>query len=62
MDFKLNGEIISKKPHACGSNKWQIVRTGADYKLKCALCGRCVFVDKDKLVKMTKTYVEPKEQ
>ena len=32
------GDIIKmKKKHPCGSDEWQIVKTGADVKLRC--CG-----------------------
>ena len=30
------GNIIElKKKHPCGSYEWEILRTGADFKLKC---------------------------
>ena len=54
--YEVGGKIISKKPHACGGNEWIIVRTGADLKLKCKKCLRCVFVSFDKAEKLTKTY------
>ncbi len=61
MNYQINGIIISKKPHACTGNQWEIVRIGADVKLKCTTCGRFLFVDYDKLNKMVKKYIEPKE-
>ena len=27
-----------KKPHPCGSKEWEILRTGADFKLRCKGC------------------------
>ena len=49
------GEIITtKKTHPCGSNQWEIIRTGADYKLKCTKCGHIILVDSEKLKKMRK--------
>ena len=33
------GDIIKmKKKHPCGSDEWQIVKTGADVKLRCCGC------------------------
>ena len=30
------GDIIKmKKPHPCGSQEWEILRVGADFRLKC---------------------------
>ncbi len=44
--FKLNDNIIMKKPHACGTNLWTIIRCGVDIKLKCVNCGREVMLDR----------------
>ena len=44
--FELGDRVILKKPHACGENLWEIVRVGADVKLKCAGCGRVVMLDR----------------
>ena len=44
------GDIVqTKKPHPCGANSWQIVRTGADYKLKCLGCARVIMLTPDEL-------------
>lgn len=31
-----------KKLHPCGSREWEVMRTGADLKLRCLGCGRVV--------------------
>lgn len=37
------GDVVRlKKPHACGANAWEIMRLGADVKLRCTGCGRIV--------------------
>lgn len=43
--FELGTQVKSKKKHACGSNIWQVIRNGADYKLQCTTCGRIILVD-----------------
>ena len=35
-----------KKPHACGANRWEIIRLGMDIKLRCTQCGRYVLLDR----------------
>ena len=62
MTYGVGGKIIAKKPHACGGNEWQIVRTGADIKIKCLKCGRTVFLSVDETAKMTKKYIPIEEQ
>ena len=38
------GDIIKmKKPHPCGSQEWEILRVGADFRLKCMGCGSSTF-------------------
>ena len=55
--FTLGDKVITKKPHACGGNKWEITRIGADVKVKCVQCGRSMFLTVDQVEKMTKTYI-----
>ncbi len=43
-DYKLGSKVIMKKPHPCGTNEWEIVRIGADIKIKCISCGRTVML------------------
>ena len=41
MDKYAVGDIVKlKKPHPCGSSEWEILRVGADFRLKCMGCGR----------------------
>ena len=44
MDFAIGDVIIMKKPHPCGSKEWEVLRVGADFKLKCAGCGHQVML------------------
>ena len=43
-NYKLNSKVIMKKPHPCGTNEWQIIRMGADIKIKCLNCGRSIML------------------
>ncbi len=52
--YNLGTKVILKKGHPCGSNMWEIVRTGADIKIKCLGCNHIVMlprVDFDKKIK-----------
>ncbi|MGB9619297.1 MAG: DUF951 domain-containing protein [Armatimonadota bacterium] len=41
------GDVVTmRKPHACGSFDWEIVRLGADIGIKCLKCGRKVLLDR----------------
>jgi len=61
MLYKEGGIVTAKKPHACGGFDWQILRTGADVKLKCLTCGRIYFFSVDQVDKMKKKYSSGEE-
>lgn len=44
MKYKEGDVITLKKGHPCGENKWEILRTGADIKLKCLGCDREIWI------------------
>ena len=35
--YEVGDLVTLKKPHPCGSKQWEILRVGADFRLKCAL-------------------------
>ena len=49
-----------RKPHACGSFDWEIVRIGADIGIKCVKCGRRVLLDRSYFDRRVKS-VKPRE-
>ena len=53
IDMKFNiGDIIKmKKKHPCGSNEWEVLRIGADFRLKCVGCGHQVMLSRSKVEK-----------
>ena len=49
------GDIVKlKKKHPCGSFEWEILRVGADFRLKCQGCGRQIMVARKIVEKNTK--------
>ena len=47
------GTIIKlKKQHPCGSNEWEVLRNGVDYRIKCVGCGHVILIPRIKLEKM----------
>ena len=35
MEYNIGTVVTLNKGHPCGTNEWEIIRTGADFKLKC---------------------------
>ena len=58
MEFQLGNTIRLKKPHPCGSNEWEILRVGMDFRLKCKGCGHPVMVSRKLVEKNFKGFVE----
>ena len=51
MDFQIGDSIKMKKQHPCGTNQWEILRVGMDFRLKCQGCGRQVMLPRKQVEK-----------
>lgn len=56
-EYKLNSVVAMKKEHPCGSNDWQIMRIGADIKIKCLKCGRSIMMPRIEFNKKLKKVI-----
>ena len=56
--LQLHTVVETKKPLPCGGTLWEIVRTGADYKIRCLTCGRLVMLTPDELKKRVRRIAE----
>ncbi len=54
MDVRLKDILVMKKPHPCGSKEWLVLRTGADFRLRCKGCGHEVMQPRFKIEKNIK--------
>ena len=50
-EYKLGDVIKLKKAHPCGSNAWEILRVGMDFRLKCTGCGHMVMLPRKEVDK-----------
>lgn len=57
MEFLVNDIVYMKKMHPCGSHNWQILRVGADIKIKCCKCEHIVMLPRAKFEKYAKKIV-----
>lgn len=62
MDLQLGDILEVKKPHPCGSNKFEIMRTGMDFRIRCLGCDKQVWIPRVKLEKRIKKITERKIQ
>lgn len=60
-EFELNDIVETKKTHPCGSNRWMIIRLGADIKIKCLGCERIVMIPRNKFESSVKKIIKAEE-
>ncbi|MGX6962729.1 DUF951 domain-containing protein [Vagococcus xieshaowenii] len=49
------GDIVEmKKPHACQTNRWEIIRMGMDIKMRCENCRHIVMMPRKEFDKKIK--------
>ena len=55
--YLLNDIVKMKKTHPCGEDRWRIIRTGMDVKIKCLGCGRMIMMPHEEFIKKAKRIV-----
>lgn len=54
MEYEIGDIVKLKKKHPCGSYEWEILRVGADFRLKCIGCGHQMMMGRKSVEKSTK--------
>ena len=62
MDLQVNDIAELKKEHPCGSKRWQVLRVGMDFKIRCTGCGREVMLPRAKIEKNIKKVIKPGQE
>lgn len=57
-EFYLGDIVETKKQHPCGSKQWEVIRLGADIKIKCLGCERIVMLPRTKFEKSVKKIIK----
>ncbi|RQD68907.1 MAG: DUF951 domain-containing protein [Tindallia sp. MSAO_Bac2] len=60
MQLNPGDRVTLKKPHPCGSKEFDILRTGADFRIKCVGCGHEIWITRPNLERRIRK-VETKE-
>ena len=58
MVFEIGQVIKLKKQHPCGTNAWEIIRVGADFRLRCTGCNHQVMLPRKTVEKSFKGFIE----
>lgn len=57
MNVKLGDILVMKKTHPCGEKRWLVLRTGADFRLRCMGCGHEIMTPRFKAEKNIKEII-----
>ena len=60
--FELGDIVQMRKTHPCGSDRWTIIRVGADVKIRCLGCKRIVMMERQDFTKRMKKVVGHSEE
>ena len=61
-EIRLDDLVQMRKTHPCGSDRWTVIRIGADIKIKCCACGRLVMLDRQDFMRAAKKILVRKEE
>ncbi len=54
MEIHVGDTVRLKKGHPCGSFEWEVLREGADFRIKCKGCGHQIMLARKALEKSVK--------
>ena len=60
MNYQLGDIVKLKKKHPCGSNSWEVLRVGMDFRLRCMGCGHELMLPRKMVEKNTREITHPK--
>ena len=61
VDVRVGDILVMKKNHPCGCNRFLVLRSGMDFKIRCESCGREVMVPRSKAEKHIKSILRQED-
>lgn len=59
--YQVGDVVRTRKPHPCGGDNWEVMRTGIDFRIKCLQCGRVLMLPRTKFEKSVKAIISSSE-
>ncbi len=57
MEIRLGDVVRLRKKHPCGNDEWEVVRIGADIRIRCLKCQRRVLLGRSTFERRVKTFI-----
>jgi hypothetical protein len=51
LEIQIGDIIDTKKPHPCGNNRFEVLRIGMDFRIKCLKCEKQIWISRANLEK-----------
>jgi len=61
MDVRVGDILTMKKQHPCGECRWEVLRIGADFRIRCLGCRREVMAPRSRIERNIKKIVREEE-
>lgn len=62
MDVRVGDILLMKKNHPCGSNQFEVLRSGMDFKLKCLGCSHEIMTPRLKAEKNIRKIIRSEKE
>lgn len=62
MDVRVGDTLVMKKEHPCGGKEFLVLRSGADFRIRCKGCGREVMVARQKIERHIKQIIHAESE
>ncbi len=62
MNISVGEILVMKKKHPCGENRFQVLRVGMDFKIRCLKCGHEIMIPRAKAEKGIRSVESPEKQ
>lgn len=59
MNIQVGDILVMKKEHPCGQKQWLVLRTGAEFHLRCTGCGHEILAPRFKAEKNIRRIIHP---
>lgn len=57
-DYLIGDVVKMKKAHPCGGDKWEVLRIGMDFRIRCQTCGHSLLIPRSKFEKSVKVVLQ----
>ena len=62
IKIEVGDKVVLKKNHPCGSNTFEIMRCGMDFRIKCENCNKQLWIERAELEKRIKNLIKKADE